>query len=153
MKIKDFMTTNIVSINESDTVINAANLMIEKKMSVLPVVDDHQQLVGIITETDFTGADANIPHAMASIKRILGELHYFGGVEDILKRSFDKKISKVMTKNPVVVSPEDTLSNLVQLMGSFNIKRVPVVFNKKLVGIVTRKDVIKAFVQMKKNSN
>jgi CBS domain-containing protein len=146
MKVSEFMTTNVVSCHLNDTVRDAAKMMVERKFSVLPIVDDNQHLVGIITESDFVGKDAEIPHALASIKRILGQLHYFGDMEQIYHNAQGKKLSEVMSPNPLTVSPEDTLSNVVRLMGTKNIKRVPVVENKKLVGIVTRKDLIKAFI-------
>lgn len=149
MKVSDFMTKDVISLHKDDLVVDAAKKMVDHKFSVMPIVDDHNHLLGIITETDFVGRDADIPHALASIKRILGELHYFGDMEEIYKKAKNKPLSKVMTPNPTTVSPHDTLSNVVQLMGSRNVKRVPVVEDGKLVGIVTRKDLIKAFIQMK----
>jgi CBS domain-containing protein len=150
MKVKDFMTSEVVSLNKDLTVTDAANLMIELKYSVIPIVDSEHHLVGIITESDFIGQDANIPHALASLKRVLGQISYFSNIEEIYEKAQDKPLRTVMTPNPTYVEPEDSLSYVVALMGSKNIKRAPVVDSGKLVGIVTRKDIIKAFVKFKK---
>lgn len=150
MQVKDFMTSQVISLNLDSTVTDAANLMIEKRLSVVPIIDYKKHLVGIITESDFIGKDAEIPHALASIKRVLGQISYFSNIEEIYEKAQDKPLRQVMTPNPTYVEPEDSLSYVVQLMGSRNIKRAPVVDGEKLVGIVTRKDLIKAFVSFKK---
>lgn len=145
MKVKDFMTTNVTTCKESQLVEECALLMTKKGFSVMPVVDDSGKLTGIITESDFVGKDVKIPHAMASLKRVLGENHYEGDIEEIYSRAKKRKLSEVMTKFPVTAQPEDSLNSLVSKMAHKNLKRIPIVSDDKIVGIVTRKDLIKAF--------
>ncbi|MCB9480523.1 MAG: CBS domain-containing protein [Desulfobacteraceae bacterium] len=145
MKISDFMTTEVISCSADKKLKEAAQIMIEKGLSVLPVVDSENRLTGILTESDFVGKEVEVPHALASVKMLFGQTHYHGNIEEVYKKAKDQPLEKVMTKNPVTVSPEETLTGLVNLMSSRDLKRVPVVKDKKLVGIVTRKDLIKAF--------
>lgn len=141
----DFMTKNVFSCSQNQTVKEAATLMSEKGFSVVPIVDDKEKLVGIVTESDFIGKDIDIPHAVVSIKRVLGENHYHGDIEAIYTRAAKRKLSEVMTKNPIVVEPQSSLSFVFGKMANKDLKRLPVVENEKIVGIITRKDIIKAF--------
>ncbi|MDY0131252.1 MAG: CBS domain-containing protein [Desulforegulaceae bacterium] len=149
MKISEFMTTDVISCNVDKTLKDAADLMLEKNISVLPVVDSDNKLLGILTESDFVGKDANIPRAMASIRMLFGKTAYRGNIEKIYREVKDHPLDKVMTKDPVTISADSSLTALVELMGNRNLKRIPVVKDKKLVGIVTRKDLIKAFSMVK----
>lgn len=145
MKANDFMTKNVISCNQTQTVEEAASLMSDKGFSVMPVVDDAGKLVGILTESDFVGKDVNVPRAMVSMKRLLGVTHYEGNIEEIYSKAKKKKLEEVMTKNPVTITPDTTLNSLVNLMDRKKLKRLPVIENEMLVGMVTRKDLLQAF--------
>lgn len=149
MKVSDFMTKNVVSMTPDKTVEEAAALMLEKKFSVLPIVDSNNNLVGIITESDFVGKEAHIPHALASIKRLLGQLFYFDDIETIFANAKKMPLVKVMSKRPKTVTPEHTLTEVVDMMIRHHLKRIPVVENDQLIGIITRKDILKAFNMVK----
>ncbi len=148
MKASEFMTKDVITLTPDRTVQDAASLMLEKNISVLPVVDSTSHLVGIITESDFIGKNANIPHALASIKRLLGQIFYHDGVEQIFKNAKTMALEEVMSHHPKVVSPDDSLNDVVDMMGKYNLKRVPVVKEGKLVGMITRHDILKAFTML-----
>lgn len=148
MKVSEVMTKNPETLKETDTIQAAAKLMLEKGYSVIPVLDDKDQLVGVFTESDFVGKEIDIPHALASIKQLFNENYYQGDMEQVYKDSKDKPLSVAMTKNPKTVSSNETLNYVLNFMTKENIKRVPIVDEGKLVGIVTRKDLIKAFVNI-----
>ena len=139
------MTTDVLTCNQEQTVSEAAKLMAEKGFSVMPIVNDNGELVGIVTESDFVGKEVEVPHAMVSIKRVLGEDTYQGDIEEIYARAKKRKLSEVMSTNPVTVTSDASLNLVVSTMNSKKLKRIPVVENGKLVGLVTRKDLIKAF--------
>lgn len=146
MKASDFMTTNVFTCTENQTVEEAATLMTEKKIGVVPVVNDSGVLVGIITEGDFIGKNQNVPHAMATLRSLFGKSYRSTDVEQIYKESKNKKLSEVMTKNPKTLGPDDSLDKVVSFMSDKNFKRVPIVDEAgKVVGIITRSNVIKAF--------
>lgn len=149
MITKEFMTTKVISCLSEKTIQEAAQLMSDKNISALPVVDAKGSLLGIVTESDFVGKEVEIPHALANVKRLLGQTFFKVDIEEIFKKAKDHKISEVMTKSPTFVTPSTTLTDVVNLMMSKNFKRFPVVEDGKLVGIVTRKDVLKAFIKVK----
>ena len=132
MIAQDFMTKDVLFCKQTQTVENAAALMSERGISVMPIIDDEGQLVGILTESDFISKEVEIPHAMASMKRLLGVTHYEGDIEEIYASAKKGKLEEVMTKNPRSISPNTSLNSIVTLMENKKLKRLPVVENKKL---------------------
>ncbi len=149
MKASDFMTKNVKTCTPDQTVQDAASLMLDNDFSVIPVVDADGILQGIITESDFISREVEIPHAMVSLKHLFGQNFNSTDVEEIYKKSKDITLDKVMTKDVKVASPDDTLNDVVSKMSGKNLKRLPIVDNGKLVGIVTRKNILKAFNDLK----
>ncbi|WP_417336215.1 CBS domain-containing protein [Halobacteriovorax marinus] len=145
MKVSEFMTKDVISCTEENTVEEAAKIMHDKGFSVMPVVDGAGALIGILTESDFVGTDANIPHALASIKKLFGQNFYFSDAEEIYKKSKVKKLGEVMTKDVTTVTSDQSLSDVISVMSHNHLKRLPVVDGGKLVGIITRKDLLKAY--------
>lgn len=149
MKVSEFMIKNVYFLNQDQTILEAAELMMKQNISALPIVDSNQHLVGIITESDFIGKDAHIPHALASIKRLLGEILYMDGTEEIFQRAKNKPLKKVMSKNIRTIGPDYSLDEVINMMNKYKLKRIPVVQDEKLVGIVTRHEVVRAFTMIK----
>lgn len=149
MIASDFMTKNVTTCTENQTVKEAATLMTDNGFSVVPVVDGDGNLVGIITESDFITKVQSVPHAMVNLRSLFGKSFNSTDVEQIYNESKTKKLSEVMTKNPKTVAPDATLDEVVKFMGEKNLKRIPVVDGGKVVGVITRSNVIKAFNQVK----
>jgi len=149
VKASEFMTKNVYTCNENQTVEDAATLMGEHGISVVPIVDDQGKLTGIITESDFISRNKNIPHAMASLRLLFGKSFHSTDVEQVYKESKEKKLSEVMTKDPKTVSQDATLDEVVTFMSEKNLKRLPVLENEKVVGIITRHNIINAFNKLK----
>ena len=152
MNISNFMTKDVVTCKQDQTVAQAAKIMVENNFSVMPVTDNESNIVGILTESDFVGKEVEIPHALASIKQLFGQLFYFGDIEPIYKNAKNKKLSEVMTKNPICLPPEANLTDVINLMISKKLKRIPVIQDNKVQGIVTRKDLLKAYVELNSKS-
>ncbi len=150
MNVSEFMTKNVTTCNQDQTVGDAAKKMLELGVSVMPVVDDSGKLVGIVTQSDFIGKQVDIPHALVSIKRLFGQDFNATDVEDVYKKAKVKKLSEVMSSNLVTVTQDYTLDDVVTLMMKKNLKRLPVLDGEKLVGLITRRDLIKAFEQSSK---
>lgn len=145
MKAIEFMTKDVFTCKLEDNVEDAAKSMIERGISVIPIVDESNHLTGIVTESDFIGKEVSIPHALASIKQLFGQMFYFGDVETIYLQAKGRKLKEIMTRKVTTITPGESLSDVVKLMISKNLKRLPVVEDGNLVGIVTRRDIIKAF--------
>ncbi|MGI4992173.1 CBS domain-containing protein [Halobacteriovorax sp. GFR7] len=149
MKVTEFMTKDVTTCRDTQTVADAAKAMLELGVSVMPILDSSDKLVGIVTQSDFIGREVEIPHALASIKRLFGMDYNLGDVEDIYKKAKNKPLSEIMTKNVTTVTSDYSLTAVVELMMKKQLKRIPVCDGDKLVGIITRKDILKAFESVK----
>lgn len=114
---KDIMTTKVVTVTPSTSIEDAARLLVRRKISGAPVVDekDKTKVVGILTEADLLAAPAEA-----------------------------KTVADVMKKRVVSVCPDTSVDEIADLLVKKKIKRVPVIDAGKLVGIVSRIDVLKA---------
>ena len=142
MNVSDVMTPNVLSVAPDASVVMAARLMLEKRISGVPVIDDRGHLVGIVTEGDFlrrveTGTGRQRPKW---IEFFMGA----GRLADEYVRLSGRKVSDVMTHEVQSVPPDAPLEQVVRLMERYRIKRVPVVDHGKVVGIVTRANLLHA---------
>lgn len=145
MNVTEFMSKNVTTCNQDETVGEAAKKMLKMNVSVMPIVDGDNKLVGVVTQSDFVGKQIDVPHALVSIKRLFGQDFNATDIEEVYRKTKSKKLSEVMSKNVTTVTPDYTLDDVVGLMMKKHLKRIPVVENEKIVGLVTRKDIIKAF--------
>lgn len=145
MKAENVMTCPAVCVRAEASILDAAQLMLQNKISGLPVVDDDGKLVGIVTERDFlrsggTDKDTSRPRWLQLLtgeKRLAGEIQRLQRV----------KVAKVMTPEPASVNENTPLEGVAHLMGRHDIKRVPVVRGGKVVGIIARADLVRALVR------
>jgi CBS domain-containing protein len=142
MQVREVMTKPVLSIEAEAPITNAIRLMLQKKISGLPVVDADGQLVGLVSEGDFlrraeTGTQPKRP-------RWLEFLMGPGQLAEQYARSHGRKVSDVMTAPVHAVGPDAALEDVVALMERHRIKRVPVVSEGRPVGIVTRANLLRA---------
>ena len=144
MKVRDVMTKPVVSVDAEAPISLAIRLILQKKISGLPVVDASGNLVGVVTEGDFlrraeTGTQFTPP-------RWLEFLMGPGPMARDYVKAHGRKVSEVMTRDAKTVDEDTQLNDVVALMERNHIKRVPVLRGKKLVGIVTRANLLRALV-------
>ena len=145
MKARDIMTTAVVTIEPSSTVAHAIRLMLQRKISGLPVVEAGR-LVGMLTEGDLlrraeTGTEHRRPRWL---EFLLGP----GRLAEDYAHSHGRKVEEVMTPSPVSKSEEASLEEIVHLMEKRHIKRVPIVRGERLVGIVSRANLLHALASL-----
>lgn len=150
MKASDVMTWPVITIQSDALVCDAAALMLEKKISGVPVVDHTGNLVGMLTESDFlrreeVGTGRQRPRW---IEFFMGP----GRLADEYVRSHSRKVGEVMTPDPVVVDEDVSLNDVVQLMEHHHIKRVPVVRQGQVVGIISRRNLVQALAEVMRRS-
>jgi CBS domain-containing protein len=141
----DVMTRSILSVAPDASLVEAIRLMLDNRVSGLPVIDEAGQLVGILTEGDLlrrgeTGTERQRP-------RWLEILMGPGRLASEYVRTHGRKIDDLMTREPISVAPEAPLDEIVKLMERHRIKRVPVIERDKLVGIVSRADLLRALAR------
>lgn len=139
MKAADVMSTGAAVVQSDATLTEAARLMAEHRISGLPVVDGQDKLVGIITENDFLRAGTGQ-------KPLLIEL-LGGSVKDAASALTSRKVQDLMSKEPVTVGVDTPVDEIVALMTKHNIRRLPVVGQGKVVGIVSRANLLVALLR------
>ena len=146
MQVRDVMTANVISISAQATILEAARTMLRNRISGLPVVDAEGRLLGMVTEGDFLrrseiGTERRRPKWL---EFVLGP----GRMAEEYVHVAGRKIEDVMTRDPVVVSEDDDLQTMVELMERRRVKRLPVLRNGKIVGIVSRANLMRALVSL-----
>jgi CBS domain-containing protein len=144
MQATDVMQRDVAAVAPDDTVIEAARLMLKHHVSGLPVIGERGALIGIVSEGDLlhrveNDTDRNPPlwrMIFASPARLEAEF----------VKSTGSRVKDVMTRDVVTVAEETLLADIAELFERRHIKRVPVLRDGKLVGIVTRTDLMRALV-------
>jgi CBS domain-containing protein len=151
MLAQDVMTTGIATVPPDTALAAAIEIMLTRHVSGLPVVDGDGRLVGVLTEGDLlrraeTGTEPTRPRWLDFI---MGPARL---AEDYV-RTHSRRVADLMTHDVVTVSPETTLADVVALMESHRIKRLPVLHGGTLVGIVTRTDLLRALADALKRAS
>jgi CBS domain-containing protein len=142
MRAHQIMTRRVITIGTDAPIVDAANIMLDKHVSGLPVVDAAGKLVGVVSQGDF------IRRAEIGTQRKRGRWLKFlvgpGSAASDFVHERGRKVGEIMTPDPCTVTEDTTLEDIVELMEHNNIKRLPVVRGDKLVGIVTRSNLLQA---------
>jgi len=141
MNASDVMTRNVLSVRPEATIAEAIRLMLDNRISGLPVLDETGRLVGILTEGDLLrrGETGTERHRPRWLEILMGP----GRLAEEYVRTHGRRIAEVMTRDPVGVSPDTPLEEIVALMERHRIKRVPVLDGDVPVGILSRADLLR----------
>lgn len=145
MTIEEVMTRNVITVGPTTPIHKAAQLMVEHGVSGLPVVNDDGRLVGVVSEGDL------ILRQKRRGKRPWWRRFFEDG--ERLAREYQKAIGttvgEVMTRRVVSISPVWGIETAASILQNRQIRRLPVVLDGQLVGIVSRADLIKALATEK----
>ncbi|KKL97538.1 hypothetical protein LCGC14_1833520 [marine sediment metagenome] len=146
MKAKDIMKTAVVSIRDDSTVEQAVNLMLENHISALPVLDSDNKLVGLISEGALIRRmrDGGAERRSWWLELFAGE----GDARDYVKTR-SHRVVDVMTRDLVTAEEDTPVSEIARTLETRRIKRVPVLRGERIVGIVSRADLVRALAQSK----
>lgn len=146
MRARDVMTARVISIESTAPIIQAVRLMLQNRISGLPVVDQKGALVGMVTEGDFLRRGEIGTQRLRS--RWLEFLVGPGRLADEYVRTRGRKVAEVMTREPIIIAEDTPLEEVAHQMERHRIKRLPVVRDGALVGIVTRANIMHALVSL-----
>lgn len=146
MKAADVMATNVITVRQDTPVTSIAEVLLANRISAVPVVNDKDAMVGIVSEGDL------IHRVEVGTERQRSWWLELLTGRELLAHEFVKshagKAADVMTRRVVSVTPDTPLADIASLLEKHRIKRVPVVMNGKLVGIVSRANLIQALVNL-----
>jgi CBS domain-containing protein len=147
MKASDVMVSNVVTVGPDASVQDVANILLHNRISAVPVVGADGEILGIVSEGDLI----NRPETKAAHRKSwwLEALTSKETSAADYVRSHSHKVSDVMTHNVITASPETSVSEVAALLERNRIKRVPIVENKKLVGIVSRANLLQGLAGLK----
>lgn len=150
MKAKDVMTIKPAAVRAETTVSTAMQLMLERRVSGLPVTDAQGALVGIVTEGDFLrrGELGTEKHR----RRWVELLSSPGKLASEYTQAHAQNVGEIMTTDVQTAAPDTALADVVEAMQKHRIKRLPVVADGRLVGILSRADLMRGFLAKKRES-
>ena len=142
MNAADLMTMKVVTIGPDETLRDAVWMMLTRQVSAIPVVDEGGRLVGIVSEGDL------LRRVEVGTERNRSWWSRFSAGNEALAAEFVKahghKVADVMTRNVITARPETPVGEIAKLMEDRAIKRVPIVDDRGLVGVVSRADFLTA---------
>ena len=147
IKAKDIMTKEIFTVSPETEITQAANLLLEKRINGVPVVNTAGELVGILCQSDLIAQQKSIP--IPSLFTLLD-----GYISLKTSKRMDKEVEKIaatkvaeaMTPNPVTVDPETDIEKIASLMVEKNYHTLPVIDAGNLVGILGKEDVLRTLI-------
>lgn len=145
LKVKDIMTKDVVTVTKETTVMELAGIFSQRHLSSLPVLDQGGALIGIVTETDLVEQDKNlhIPTVISIFDWVI-YLESDKKFEKELKKMTGGTVGDIYSSDVVTVSPDSSVSDAADLLSSRKITALPVVDGEKLVGIISRIDLIRS---------
>ena len=150
MKAADVMVRNVITVGPDATIGDVADLLVTHRISALPVVDAAGKMIGIVSEGDLlrraeAGTDVRRSHWlewMTPGQTLAAEF----------VKSHSRRVADVMTRRVVTVSPDAPLDEVATTLERNGIKRVPIVDNGKLVGILSRANLVQALATLYKKA-
>lgn len=146
MLARDVMTTGVVTVSGDTSVQTIAQLLIDHAISGVPVVDDNMKVLGIISEGDLLHRVE-----LGTAKRRTGWLKLFASpatIADDFVKSHARTAKDVMTTGVVSVKEDTPVAEIAALLESHGIKRVPVLRDGRLVGVVSRANLVRALASV-----
>lgn len=147
MQARDIMTEQVITVSPEATVEEVARIISEKGISGVPVVDGEGKLVGIVSEGDIIARSKNL-HIPTHIQ-LLGGVIYLEStkkLENDLKKMVAFQVKDLMTSDVFSVAPEATVEEIATIMTDERVNRVPVVEHGRVIGIVSRSDIVRTMV-------
>lgn len=150
MKVREIMETDLITVRPDMSIREVAALMYEHELSALPVVGKDGKIVGIVSESDLIHRLAR-PHLPPHIE-LLGGIIYFENPFE-MKKDLDRLtavcVSQIMTEDVTTVSPDAEVEDAATIMLENDFNGLPVVEDEKIIGIVTRHDLLLALASGK----
>ena len=147
LTVRDIMETGVPEVYATDPVESVLKVLRAHELPGVPVMNEGGRCVGIITEADLVlageGADLHLPHYFQLFGGVVF-LESMSHFEERLRKAFASTAEDMMTRDPVTIEPSATVEEAARLIAEHRHNRLPVVEHGRLVGVVTRLDVLEA---------
>jgi len=144
LKAKDIMTKEVITTKPEATVEELARLLMNNKVSGVPVTDDNRALIGIVTENDLITQNKRLH--IPTIIRLFDAVILLGSgrMEEEIKKMAATTVGEICTKKVVSITEETTLDEIATIMAEQHIHLLPVLRGNTVVGIVGKADMVRA---------
>lgn len=144
IKVSDILSKRLISVHPKQSVKEAADLFAKENITGAPVVDDSSKLIGVVSDTDLVMQDVrfHFPTFIHLLDSFVF-LQSFNRFETELKKAVGAKVEDVMTKDVITATKENTVEDIATLMVEKNVDRIPIIEENRVVGIVTKGDIVK----------
>ena len=144
LKAKDIMTKDVITVKPGETVEDLARLLMEHKISGVPVVDDEKKIVGIVTENDLIRKNKRLH--IPTVVRLFDAYILLGSgkAEEEIKKMAATTVDEIYTQKVVSINEETSVEEIATIMAEQHVHLLPVLSDNIVVGIVGKADVVRA---------
>jgi CBS domain-containing protein len=142
MKVRDAMTTGVKTVRPDTSLKDAAAILAEHRIGGMPVVDDEGHVLGVVSKADILVKE----RAESPYRGLHGLLHH-GEASAVATKVEARSAGEAMSSPAITVEPSYSVASVAELMIDEGVNRLPVVEDGELVGIITRHDLVRAFVR------
>jgi CBS domain-containing protein len=150
VKVKEIMKRKVICFSPNDSILKVAKVFSEKNISGAPVVEN-KKVVGVISETDIIKViRLKLPNATPTAQLSFLILNFLKDAfvfKKELKKISQLTVKNLMSKKVISISPEASIVEAAEMMEKYDVQRLPVVKNGKLVGIISRADLVKTLIK------
>lgn len=149
MQVKDLMSRNVITVKSTLEVHKLAELFVKKDISGAPVVDENGSFLGIVLEESLVFQNKRVH--LPTFINLSGGILTFGThrFQEELKKIAGSKVADIMEKNVLTLSPQTSLEDAATTMIEKNVYYFPVLEDGRLVGVITKKDIVRAIAKGK----
>jgi CBS-domain-containing membrane protein len=144
LQAKDIMTKDVITVKPESTVKELARLLMDNKISGVPVVDEEKKIVGIVTENDLISKNKRLH--IPTIMRLFDAFILLGSgrMEDEIKKMAATVVDEICTKKVVTIQEDLSLEDIATIMAEQHVHLLPVLREDVVVGIVGKADMVRA---------
>ncbi len=150
MKAEQIMTREVIAVDEHATVEEAARLLVTRQISAVPVVNDRQEVIGMVSLNELFPRLKDMRFSETRMAHLFNTLVNISDLPDFYWKTRHLPVSEVMSRDIELVQVDDEMERIAALMAYHNYHTLPVVRGKQLVGTISRADLIRVAMKVDK---